>query len=68
VKLSHAKGLTNLMACLQMQKAEKNKSKEEKDLIQRYKVFAKAQTAEDYEVLLNGLHCKHISRSQAERS
>jgi transcriptional adapter 2-alpha len=40
-----------------MQKAEKNKSKEEKDLIQRYKVFAKAQTAEDFEVLLNGLHC-----------
>lgn len=41
-----------------MQKAEKNKTKEEKDLVQRYKVFAKAQTAEDFEVLLNGLHCK----------
>lgn len=43
-----------------MQKGEKNKSKEEKDLIQRYKVFAKAQTAEDFEVLLNGLHCQSI--------
>jgi transcriptional adapter 2-alpha len=43
-----------------MQKAEKNKTKEEKDLVQRYKVFAKAQTAEDFEVLLNGLHCKRI--------
>jgi transcriptional adapter 2-alpha len=41
-----------------MQKAEKNKTKEEKDLVQRYKVFAKAQTAEDFEVLLNGLHCE----------
>ncbi|KAJ9109281.1 hypothetical protein QFC21_000610 [Naganishia friedmannii] len=53
-----------LMDYKRMQKAEKNKSKEEKDLIQRYKVFAKAQTAEDYEVLLNGLHYEQMLRKR----
>ncbi|KAJ9125622.1 hypothetical protein QFC22_000584 [Naganishia vaughanmartiniae] len=57
-----------LMDYKRMQKAEKNKSKEEKDLIQRYKVFAKAQTAEDYEILLNGLHCKHTHQYQMEQN
>ncbi|GHJ85252.1 hypothetical protein NliqN6_1654 [Naganishia liquefaciens] len=53
-----------LMDYKRMQKAEKNKSKEEKDLIQRYKVFAKAQTAEDFEVLLNGLHYEQLLRKR----
>ncbi|KAI5452008.1 Transcriptional adapter ada2 [Naganishia albida] len=53
-----------LMDYKRMQKAEKNKSKEEKDLVQRYKVFAKAQTAEDFEVLLNGLHYEQLLRKR----
>jgi transcriptional adapter 2-alpha len=38
-----------------IQSLEKKKSKEERDLYHRYRVFAKMQTAEDFELLLDGL-------------
>jgi len=41
---------------------EKKRGKEEAGLINRYKVFAKMQTAEDFEVLVDGLICKPQSR------
>jgi transcriptional adapter 2-alpha len=37
---------------------EKKRGKEEAGLVNRYKVFAKMQTAEDFEVLIDGLICK----------
>lgn len=37
---------------------EKKRGKEEAGLINRYKVFAKMQTAEDFEVLVDGLICE----------
>lgn len=39
---------------------EKKRGKEEAGLINRYKVFAKMQTAEDFEVLVDGLICKFV--------
>ncbi|WWC97054.1 hypothetical protein V866_003931 [Kwoniella sp. B9012] len=38
-----------------IQAAERKRPKEERELIQRYKVFAKFQTAQDFEVLIEGL-------------
>ncbi|WVF66973.1 hypothetical protein IAT40_001716 [Kwoniella sp. CBS 6097] len=38
-----------------IQAMERKRPKEEKELIQRYKVFAKLQTAQDFEVLIEGL-------------
>ncbi|KAI9632507.1 uncharacterized protein MKK02DRAFT_20124, partial [Dioszegia hungarica] len=38
-----------------IQAAERRRPREERDLIHRYKVFAKLQTAEDFEVLTEGL-------------
>lgn len=35
--------------------AEKKRAKEERDLVQRYKPFARLQTAEDFELLIDGL-------------
>lgn len=34
---------------------ERKRAREERDLIHRYKVFAKLQTAQDFEVLTEGL-------------
>ncbi|WVQ94642.1 hypothetical protein IAU59_001722 [Kwoniella sp. CBS 9459] len=38
-----------------IQAMERKRPKEEKELIQRFKVFAKLQTAQDFEVLIEGL-------------
>ncbi|KAK8861484.1 hypothetical protein IAR55_002305 [Kwoniella newhampshirensis] len=38
-----------------IQAAERKRPKDERELIQRYKVFAKLQTAQDFEVLIEGL-------------
>ncbi|WVR03914.1 hypothetical protein IAU60_000913 [Kwoniella sp. DSM 27419] len=38
-----------------LQALERKRPKEERELIQRYKVFAKLQTAQDFEVLIEGL-------------
>ncbi|WRT65609.1 uncharacterized protein IL334_002554 [Kwoniella shivajii] len=38
-----------------IQALERKRPKEERELIQRYKVFAKLQTAQDFEVLIEGL-------------
>ncbi|WWC60212.1 uncharacterized protein I303_102778 [Kwoniella dejecticola CBS 10117] len=38
-----------------IQAAERKRPKEERELIQRYKVFAKLQTAQDFEVFIEGL-------------
>ncbi|WWC87792.1 uncharacterized protein L201_002684 [Kwoniella dendrophila CBS 6074] len=38
-----------------IQAAERKRPKEERELIQRYKVFAKFQTAQDFEVFIEGL-------------
>jgi len=37
---------------------ERKRPKEEKEMLQRYKVFAKLQTAQDFEVLVEGLICE----------
>ena len=39
----------------QIQIQEKKRSKEEKDLLQRVRVYAKMQTAEDFDQLVDGL-------------
>lgn len=39
----------------QIQAIERKRARDERDLIQRYKVFAKLQTAQDFEVLTEGL-------------
>ncbi|OXG13046.1 transcriptional adapter 2-alpha [Cryptococcus neoformans Tu259-1] len=46
------RGLTEYRA---IQAQEKKLTKEERELVQRYKPFAKLQTAEDFEVLVEGL-------------
>jgi transcriptional adapter 2-alpha len=40
---------------------ERKRGKDEKELVQRYKVFAKLQTAQDFEVLCEGLICRFLS-------
>jgi transcriptional adapter 2-alpha len=40
--------------------AEKKRPKEEREIFNRYKVFAKLQTAEDFEVLVDGLICESL--------
>ncbi len=40
---------------------EKKRTKEERDLLNRTKVFAKVQTAQDYENFADGLLCKSLS-------
>ncbi|KAH8088374.1 hypothetical protein HD553DRAFT_268927, partial [Filobasidium floriforme] len=47
-----------LMDYKRLMALEKKRGKEEAGLINRYKVFAKMQTAEDFEVLVDGLICK----------
>ena len=47
---------------------EKKRGKEEAGLINRYKVFAKMQTAEDFEVLVDGLICKSQSRLAGKKT
>lgn len=42
----------------QIQANERKRPKEERELIHRYKVFAKLQTAQDFEVLVEGLVCE----------
>lgn len=41
----------------QLSAAERKRSKEERDLITRTKVFARIQTAQDHEDLVEGLLC-----------
>ena len=41
-----------------MQAAEKKRAKEEKDIVQRLRPFARLQTAEDYEVFAADILCK----------
>jgi hypothetical protein len=43
---------------LKMQAAEKKRAKEEKDIVQRLRPFARLQTAEDYEVFAADILCK----------
>lgn len=43
---------------------ERKRAKEEKDLIQRYKPFAKFQTAEDFELLIDGLTYEQTLRKK----
>ncbi len=43
---------------VQIQAMERKRPKDERELIQRYKVFAKLQTASDFEVLVEGLICE----------
>ena len=42
----------------QLQTIERKRAKDERELINRYKVFAKLQTALDFEVLVEGLICE----------
>jgi len=42
---------------------ERKRPKEEREMVQRFKVFAKLQTAQDYEVLVEGLLCKSGTES-----
>ncbi len=51
------------MARIQILANERKRPKDERELIQRYKVFAKMQTAEDFEVLIEGLICGSLSVS-----
>lgn len=44
-----------------MQAAEKKRVKEEKDIVQRLRPFARLQTAEDYEVFAADILCKVLS-------
>ena len=37
---------------------ERKRPKDERELMQRYKVFAKLQTVMDFEVLIEGLICQ----------
>lgn len=47
----------------QIQAAERKKPQKERDLVAKYKVFAKLQTAEDHEVFIHGLLCGFFSFS-----
>lgn len=47
----------------QMQAAEKKRPKEEKDIVQRLRPFARLQTAEDFEVFATDILCKLLSLS-----
>jgi len=47
---------------VQLAALEKKRGKEEAGLVNRYKVFAKMQTAEDFEVLIDGLICEDSMR------
>jgi len=47
----------------QIQAAERKKPQKERDLVAKYKVFAKLQTAEDHEVFIDGLLCGFFSFS-----
>jgi transcriptional adapter 2-alpha len=44
-----------------MQAAEKKRPKEEKDIVQRLRAFARLQTAEDYEVFAADILCTTLS-------
>lgn len=44
----------------QMQAAEKKRPKEEKDIVQRLRPFARLQTAEDFEVFTADILCKNF--------
>ena len=50
---------------------DRKRPKDERELIQRYKVFAKMQTAQDFEILIEGLICKlttELRRTATEHS
>ncbi|KAK1927453.1 hypothetical protein DB88DRAFT_32495 [Papiliotrema laurentii] len=47
-----------------IQANEKKRPKDERELVQRYKVFAKLQTAQDFEVLIEGLIYEHKLRKR----
>lgn len=49
-----------MMTLEKIQAQDKKLTKEERELVQRYKPFAKLQTAEDFEVLVEGLICTFL--------
>ena len=52
----------------QIQAAERKKPQKERDLVAKYKVFAKLQTAEDHEVFIEGLLCESSFESSRVES
>lgn len=55
----------------QIQANDKKRSRDERELVHRYKPFAKLQTALDYEVMIEGLLCEptdSVLSSEADRS
>lgn len=53
---------------LQIAANERKRTKEERDLINRTKVFARVQTAEDAEVFVDGLLCTFTIRTFCTRA
>lgn len=49
---------THFIVCWQIFANERKRSKEERDLVNRTKVFARIQTAQDHESFVDGLLCK----------
>jgi transcriptional adapter 2-alpha len=47
-----------VLIVVKIQMIDRRRPKDEKELITRYKVFAKLQTAQDFEVLVEGLICE----------
>ena len=46
------------MNAVQLLQTERKKTKEERDLVLRTKVFSRIQTAQDHEEFVDGLLCK----------
>jgi transcriptional adapter 2-alpha len=57
-KKVRSRGCGRKVLTRQIQANEKKRPKDERELVQRYKVFAKLQTAQDFEVLIEGLICE----------
>ncbi|ORX33626.1 hypothetical protein BD324DRAFT_653928 [Kockovaella imperatae] len=47
-----------------LQALDKKRARDERELVQRYKVFAKLQTAQDYETLIEGIIYEHQLRKR----
>lgn len=50
-----------LIGFTKIQSLEKKRSREEKDMYQKWRVFARMQTEEDFETLMEGIMCKSSS-------
>lgn len=59
----HRSELSSLDGPLQIVAADRKRPTKEKELVQKYKVFAKLQTAQDFEVFTEGLLCSSLSLS-----